>query len=160
MPRQPLHVLLIDDDPNSCFLMQTRLLDRVTCCTVLTRCEDALQFIGNNASHLNVILLDLRFPMGSMQGIELVHALQKKAVSHPRIVVVTNMDMDSMDAREAEHLQLQIFRKPNGRQDFEKFFEEITGEVGKKKEISLGLFEPPRFSFAPCFRVNHDMQTV
>ncbi len=101
MTDQPLHLLLVEDNPTDALLVREALTETPLVPFVVTRVErltDGLQHL--TAAHCDVVLLDLGLP--DSQGLETLLTLRDAMPGVP-IVVLTGLDDEELGLRAMQH---------------------------------------------------------
>jgi DNA-binding NtrC family response regulator len=94
MDASALHVLVVDDQPTVCFVLQEALA-RVDCCRVTTASNGSEALTKLTNDHFDLVITDLRMPiMGGMQLTERIRA------THPEVKVIWITAYGSYEAAE------------------------------------------------------------
>ena len=93
MPDEPLHVLVIEDDPDDARLLREALGDaepQAFAMAWANRLQEGLEHL--RANHVDALLLDLGLP--DSQGMDTFEAIQKQAPQIPIVVLSGLADED------------------------------------------------------------------
>lgn len=102
------NVLVVDDDP-TVLQVQGELVSRIGhVVTMFTSALDALEYLENNGSEVDIIITDFRMPQ--MNGVEFVQKVRESFADMP-IMMLTGY-ANEVDPRQIAEYDVKIVSKP------------------------------------------------
>jgi len=138
---QPLRVVVIDDEVNTCTFLRTVFEAEGHVCHTFVRAEEGQQFLSNNPTDLAMVDVYL----GSLNGIDLLQRLKAQQPGIYPVIMTANVSVETA-ARALSEGAIDYVSKPLTVDQVRAIAKRADGFRGQRKEISLPDPDDPQDS--------------
>ncbi|HZS97139.1 MAG TPA: sigma-54 dependent transcriptional regulator [Terriglobales bacterium] len=138
---QPLRVVVIDDEVNTCTFLRTVFEAEGHVCHTFVRAEEGEQFLSSNPTDLAMVDVYL----GSLNGIDLLQRLKAQQPGIYPVIMTANVSVETA-ARALSEGAIDYVSKPLTVDQVRAIAKRADGFRGQRKETSLSDPEDPQDS--------------